>query len=86
MRPGRLDTSNGPVLKVWLSDAPLRTGKAGWHVFGVGQHVDLGRLKGNKGSQNYPIPPGVDVTRLNSVTVWCARFHVSFGAAPLDAL
>jgi hypothetical protein len=84
LRLDRLDTSNGPVLKVWLSDAPVREGKAGWHVFATGQHVDLGRLQGNKGSQNYPIPQGVDVTRFANVTIWCDRFHVSFGAAALN--
>jgi Electron transfer DM13 len=78
-----LDTSNGPLLKVWLSDAPVISGTAGWRVFDHSRHVDLGPLKGNKGSQNYPLPAGVDLTRYHSVTIWCARFHVSFGAAPL---
>jgi len=83
LRLDQLDTSNGPVLKVWLSDAPVRTGTDGWRVFGTGRHLDLGRLKGNQGSQNYAIPPGTDLTNLTSVTIWCDRFHVSFGAAPL---
>ena len=83
LRLNRIDTSNGPVLKVWLSDAPVLTGKRGWSVFAAHQHVDLGRLKGNQGSQNYLIPPDVDATHFTSVTIWCARFHVSFGAAPV---
>ncbi|MEU7905764.1 DM13 domain-containing protein [Actinoplanes sp. NPDC049118] len=78
-----LDTSNGPALKVWLTDAPVLTGRDGWHVFDDGRHVDLGALKGNKGSQNYPIPAGVDLAAYRSVSIWCARFRVSFGAAPL---
>ena len=78
-----LDTSNGPLLKVWLSDAPVISGTAGWRVFDHSRHVDLGPLKGNKGSQNHPLPADVDLTRYHSVTIWCARFHVSFGAAPL---
>jgi hypothetical protein len=85
LRLENLDTSNGPLLKVWLSDAPVRTGTAGWHVFDDSRHVDLGPLKGNKGSQNYTIPADVDLSRYRSVTIWCARFHVSFGAAPLTA-
>lgn len=79
-----LDTSNGPVLKVWLSDAPVISGTAGWRVFDDSRHLDLGPLKGNKGSQNYPLPAGVDVSRYRSVSIWCVRFHVSFGAADLS--
>nr|BFE70078.1 hypothetical protein GCM10020092_033790 [Actinoplanes digitatis] len=78
-----LDTSNGPALKVWLTDAPVLAGRDGWYVFDDGRHVDLGALKGNKGSQNYPIPAGVDLSAYRSVSIWCARFRVSFGAAQL---
>jgi hypothetical protein len=79
-----LDTSNGPLLQVWLTDAPVRPGKDGWYVFDDGRHVDLGPLKGNKGSQNYVLPAEVDLAQYRSVSVWCARFHVSFGAAELN--
>ncbi|GAB1692830.1 DM13 domain-containing protein [Krasilnikovia sp. M28-CT-15] len=80
-----LDTSNGPLLKVWLSDAPVIPGSDGWRVFDDGRHVDLGTLKGNKGSHNYPVPADVDLSQYRSVSIWCARFHVSFGAAELIA-
>jgi hypothetical protein len=83
LRIENLDTSNGPLLKVWLTDAPVRPGKDGWYLFDDGQHVDLGALKGNKGSQNYPIPADVDLAAYRSVSIWCARFDVSFGAAEL---
>jgi hypothetical protein len=79
-----LDTSNGPLLKVWLTDAPVRSGSAGWRVFDDGRHIDLGALKGNKGSQNYPLPADLDLAGYRSVSIWCARFHVSFGAADLN--
>jgi hypothetical protein len=78
-----LKTSNGPRLKVWLSDAPVQAGPAGWTVFDDGRYVDLGDLKGNIGSSNYPIPPEVDLASLPSVSIWCARFHVSFAATTL---
>ncbi|MFE9681306.1 DM13 domain-containing protein [Streptomyces sp. NPDC006285] len=78
-----LDTSNGPDLRVWLTDAPVREGRAGWHVFDDGAYVSLGRLKGNKGSQNYFLPKDVEPSRYTSVTIWCDRFDVSFGAAAL---
>lgn len=81
-----LDTSNGPDLKVLLSDAAVRPGKPGWHVFDDGVNRSLGSLKGNKGSQNYVIPAGVDVTAFRSVSIWCDRFNVSFGAAELTPL
>ncbi len=80
-----LETSNGPDLRVWLSDAPVLTGRRGWFVFDDGDHVDLGELAGNRGDQNYEIPAEVDLDRLRSVSVWCARFRVSFGAAALTA-
>ncbi|MFI7000992.1 DM13 domain-containing protein [Nocardia sp. NPDC050175] len=78
-----LDTSDGPDLHVWLTNAEVIAGKAGWFVFDDAQHTDLGSLKGNKGRQNYPIPADTDLTALTSVTIWCQRFHVSFGAAQL---
>jgi hypothetical protein len=78
-----LDTSNGPDLRVWLTDQPVLDGRDGWFVFDDGAYLELGQLKGNKGSQNYAIPPGTDLAALTSVSIWCARFNVSFGAAAL---
>lgn len=79
-----LRTSNGPRLQVWLADAPVLAGRDGWRVFDDGRHVDLGDLKGNIGSSNYPIPPDVDLATLPNVSIWCARFSVSFAAAELQ--
>ncbi|MEJ3652747.1 DM13 domain-containing protein [Actinomycetes bacterium KLBMP 9759] len=84
LRLENLDTSNGPKLKVWLTDAPVLEGTAGWYVFDDGKHVDLGELKGNVGSSNYPIPADVDLDELSSVSIWCERFSVSFAAAALE--
>lgn len=78
-----LSTSNGPDLKVWLTDAPVIEGPDGWRVFDDGAWADLGALKGNVGSQNYAIPADVDLAALTSVSIWCDRFDVSFGAALL---
>ncbi|MGW3649451.1 DM13 domain-containing protein [Streptomyces sp. NPDC000878] len=83
VRLENLDTSNGPDLRVWLTDAPVKEGVAGWRVFDDGEYVSLGRLKGNKGSQNYAVPEDVDLSRYSSVSIWCDRFDVSFGAAEL---
>ena len=45
--------------------------------------VDLGRLKAFKGSQNYPVPAGVDLTRYGSVVIWCEQFGVLISPATL---
>ena len=76
-----LRTSDGPVVKVWLTDQKVT--KDGWHVFDDGRYVDLGGLKGNIGNQLYRIPDDADLAVLRSVTIWCDRFDVSFGAAEL---
>ncbi|GGP60192.1 MULTISPECIES: DM13 domain-containing protein [Streptomyces] len=78
-----LDTSNGPDLRVWLTDAPVKEGRAGWSVFDDGRHESLGKLKGNKGSHNYRLPADLDPAAFTSVSIWCDRFDVSFGAAEL---
>lgn len=85
LRLENLDTSNGPDLRVWLTDAPVKEGEAGWSVFDDGKYVSLGKLKGNKGDQNYEIPAGLNLADFSSVTIWCDRFDVSFGAAALKA-
>ena len=79
-----LDTSSGPDLRVWLSSGRVIEGKAGWYLFGRHPHVELGRLKANLGNQNYAVPADVDLAELRSVTIWCKRFRVSFGAAALS--
>lgn len=79
-----LDTSNGPDLRVWLTDQPVIEGRDGWHVFDDGEWVELGALKGNQGDQAYALPADVDPGDYTSVSIWCRRFSVSFGAADLS--
>lgn len=45
--------------------------------------IDLGRLKAFSGSQNYPIPPGVDLTDYRSVVIWCEQFNALISPAAL---
>ncbi|MFG1812833.1 DM13 domain-containing protein [Kribbella sp. NPDC049174] len=85
LRLENLDTSDGPDLKVWLSDAAVVAGRDGWHVFDDGKYRSLGSLKGNHGNQNYAIPSTVKLDDFRSVAIWCDRFNVSFGAAELRA-
>jgi hypothetical protein len=83
LRLENLDTSNGPDLRVWITDAAVKEGTAGWHVFDDGKYVSLGKLKGNKGDQNYALPADLDLEKYTSISIWCDRFDVSFGAAAL---
>ncbi|MFI5806405.1 DM13 domain-containing protein [Streptomyces sp. NPDC051561] len=83
LRIENLDTSDGPDLRVLLSDAKVVPGKAGWHVFDDGTYTTLAKLKGNKGDQNYALPADLDLKQFRSVSIWCDRFDVSFGAAEL---
>lgn len=46
-------------------------------------YVDLGRLRAFKGSQNYPIPAGVDLARYETVVIWCEQFGVLVSPARL---
>ncbi len=46
--------------------------------------MDVGKLKGNRGNQNYRLPPNVDFSRYRSAVIWCKRFTVGFGVAPLS--
>ena len=75
-----LETSNGPDLRVIITDQPLSDS---WDVWDDGEYVDLGPLKGNIGSSNYEIPDELDLSRFKTAVIWCRRFSVGFGVAPL---
>lgn len=45
--------------------------------------IDLGSMKGNRGNQNYDVPAEADLNKYRSVSIWCRRFGVNFGAASL---
>lgn len=45
--------------------------------------VDLGRLRAFKGSQNYEIPVGLDLSKFGNVVVWCEQFGVLISPAKL---
>lgn len=65
-------STNGPDLYVYLS-----TDK------GNSDFVNLGRLKGNIGDQNYKIPAGADLSKYDTALIWCQAFSVLFGSAEL---
>ena len=74
-------TSNGPDVHVLLGKAGDASDNATVKDAG---YFDLGSLKGNIGDQNYEIPTDVNPSDFKSVTIWCNRFSVNFGTAPLQ--
>ena len=68
----------GPQVRVWLVP---RSAKGDGQV--PKDHKDLGRLKGNKGNQQYTIPAGVDLRRYTSVVFWCVPFTQTLARANL---
>lgn len=69
------ETDNGPDLNVYLA--------TGSPDGSPEDFIDLGDLKGNIGDQNYELPDDVDLDRYTTVFIWCVRFSVAFGTAPL---
>ncbi|MDP9249403.1 MAG: DM13 domain-containing protein [bacterium] len=65
--------NNGPDLYVGL-------GENGKYIKGS----ELGKLKGNVGSQNYELPAGVTTEDVKEVWIWCKAFSVPFAKAELN--
>lgn len=74
-------TTNGPALVVYL--AKHANPQSASDVTDGG-FVDLGKLKGNVGNQNYLVPAGTPVDEFNSVVIWCELFDVLFSPAALN--
>jgi hypothetical protein len=72
LRLENLQVTNGPDLYVYLA-----TDKS------ASDFVSLGKLKANNGNQNYDIPLGTDMTKYDTVLIWCRPFSVLFGSAEL---
>lgn len=77
-----LDVTNGPDLHVLLS--PIADPEDRDEVTAQG-YIDLGQLKGNRGSQNYDIPADFVIGDELSVVIYCVPFHVIFSTATLGA-
>jgi hypothetical protein len=65
------EVTNGPDLHVYMT----KNGD-------VDSGIDLGKLKGNKGSQNYELN-GINTNVYNTVVIYCQPFHVYFASATL---
>jgi hypothetical protein len=66
---------NGPDLYVYLSP------DAGRYPEGS---IELGRLKADRGNQNYEVPANTDMSKVESVVIWCKQFSVLFATAELS--
>jgi|SRR5580693_3407599 hypothetical protein len=73
-------TSNGPDVHVYMVAAEDAKDAATVERAGF---IDLGVIKGNIGDQNYRLGSDVDLAKYRAVSIWCKRFSVNFGAAPL---
>ncbi|MXX92441.1 MAG: DM13 domain-containing protein [Chloroflexi bacterium] len=77
------NVTNGPDLRVLLTTHPDPMGRGDVHADDV-TYVELGKLKGNIGNQNYLIPGEVNVDDQHSVVIYCKPFQVVFAVAPLS--
>ncbi len=73
LRLENFKATNGPDLYVYLATDNSAS-----------DFVNLGRLKGNIGNQNYDIPEGTDFSKYHTVLIWCQAFSVLFGSAELQ--
>ncbi len=71
------DIQNGPDLFVWLLPSDDYQGGT------PADPIDLGKIKGNVGGQNYELPDEYDPAVHQYVLIWCLRFAVPFAGAPL---
>lgn len=79
LRLEEFQVTNGPDLHVLLVPHPRPAGRED-----LAGYLSLGKLKGNIGDQNYPIPGGTDLDAFGSVVIYCLPFHVLFSVAPLE--
>ena len=72
--------TNGPDLRVLLVNHSNPEGRGDLES----GYEELGKLKGNIGNQNYPIPDSIDVGGYGSIVIYCKPFHVVFSVASLN--
>jgi electron transfer DM13 len=67
------DADPGPAVVVYLSPDTEKTDDV----------VELGDLKGNVGDQQYAIPAEADLSRYDTLILWCVPFTTRIAVAPL---
>lgn len=81
LRLEEFKVTNGPDLYVFLSGHSAPRNGAQVHEGGA---LEVARLKGNIGNQNYALPPDVDFSKFKSVVIYCKQFSVVFSTAELS--
>ena len=76
-----LNVTNGPDLRVLVTAHPDPMTRADVHD---ADYTEIGKLKGNKGDQNYDVPADLDLASIRSIVIYCAPFQVVFSVAPLQ--
>lgn len=82
LRLAGFSTADGPAVHVILVAAEDVTTDAGVTKAG---YLDLGSLKMGKAAQSFKVPAKIDLWTYLAVTIWCDKFDVNFGTAPLTA-
>lgn len=75
LRLENFSTENGPDLYVYLVRNETGTPRNDQDL------INLGKLRSTTGSFNVDIPAGVDLSGVQSATIWCQAFRVNFGFA-----
>lgn len=73
--------TNGPDLRVILTKTETPKSSADVNA----GYVEIGKLKGNAGGQNYPLSKDLNLSEYKAVVIYCKPFHVVFATAPLRA-
>jgi hypothetical protein len=73
-----VDPGAGGGLRVYLTAGRPTSDGA------VSDYIDLARLKGTKGDQQYDIPRDVNLRRYDTVVVWCVPFTTRIAQARLE--
>ena len=77
-------TGAGPALHLYLWKAEnVKDNAAAKKLVASKNYLDLGALKSTSGAQTYSVPKGIDLWQYLAVGVWCDKFDVNFGTAPL---
>jgi len=81
LRLEAFQVTNGPDLHVILTAHAAPKSRADVQQ----EYLEIAKLKGNVGEQNYTLPAGLSLDRYRTVVIYCKPFHVVFATAPLGA-
>lgn len=82
LRLENFQAQNGPDLRIGLGGHPMPRSTDELHSTGAG-YLELEPLRANAGSQNYALPPDLDLSAFQSVVIYCKAFSTVFSTAEL---